>query len=476
MLRRMRSESGAASIEYAGVLAILAGVFAAIVLLGLGPKISEAIRVAVCQITGGHCTQEAAAPEKCLTSSTTTTSKANVLIAVVKIDKDSTLIRENYSDGSSKFTILDNTEAAGELFAGAKGKIGRYGINWSASAEAGAALAGAKVFEFPDQKSADEFQSKVQAAGGFDGIVRDLAGYDDTIPFTGIKNPLGGVNDAILDLAGVDKNADLPTPTETYMEGRAFIQGNADAAAGIGLVDANLKAMLEGAGAVKVTTSGKDKGDVEFTVELKGSANGNLTAATLGAGIKGEAAFTATISLDAQNGYKPDKLVLKGTAGYTGGADLQAKLEGSQLKDVSKALKEVSLTGHDGTGHGLEFSAELDLKDPQNLQATLDAITGAGNPTAMARLAQRIDTNGTLGLDTYDLSQTESEGEIKVGLGVGGGGGASSSSESQTGRSGKVRYPGGSFQPRVCAQAGGPDSGGPVSATVGGGGGGGGSW
>jgi hypothetical protein len=454
--RAHHDQRGMATIEYAGLLGILLAVFLAVFALGLAPKVSETIRVAVCQILGGHCTTETAqAPEKCLTTSTTTTANANVLIAVVKIDKDSTLIREDYSDGSSKFTILDNTSAAGELFAGAKAKAGKYGLNWSASADAGAALAGAKVFEFPDQKSANAFQDKVQAAGGFDGILRDLASYDDEIPIIGVPNPLGGLNDKVLDVLGVDDNKDLPTPTETYVEGKAFVDGQAAAGAGVGVLDGDIGGLIKGAGAVKVTTSGKDKGDVEFTVELNAEANGSLTVATLGGGGGGEAKFTATISLDAQNGYKPDKLVLKGDAGYTGGVDLNAKLEGDQLKDISKALKEATLTSSDGDGHGVEFSAELDLKDPQNLQATLDVLTGTATGQlgpAAVRLAQRLNEDGTLALDTYDLHKDETEGEVKVGLGIGGGAGGKSSSEIQSGRTGKERPPGGTFQPRLCKQ------------------------
>ncbi|MGH2968094.1 MAG: hypothetical protein ACRDK0_03360 [Solirubrobacteraceae bacterium] len=141
MLRRaLESERGLAASEYAGVLAVVAGIFVA---LGLDGKVAETVRTAVCQITGGDCGEErAAAPEKCLTGSTTTSSNANVLIAVVQIDKDSTLIREDYSDGSSKFIILDNSEVAGELFAGVKGKIAKYGVNYSVSAEAGVGLEG----------------------------------------------------------------------------------------------------------------------------------------------------------------------------------------------------------------------------------------------------------------------------------------------------------------------------------------------
>ena len=121
--------------------------------------------------------------------------------------------------------------------------------------------------------------------------------------------------------------------------------------------------------------------------------------------------------------------------------------------DISSALEEVSFSSDAGEGQGVEFSAELDLQDPQNLQATLDVLAGGGrDPAAVARLVSRIDSDGTLGLDTYDIEASETEGEVKVGLGIGGGAGGSSSNESETGRTGQVRPPGGTFSPRVCRQ------------------------
>src|SRR3954452_10155855 len=166
-----RDERGLASTEYAGVLAAVAAIIRAIFALGLDGRIGNAVETAVCQILGGDCQiTTAQTPERCLTGQTATKANANVFIAVVQIDKDSILIREDYSDGSSKFTIVDNTEAAGELFAGAKAKGGKLGADLSGEALAGVGLVGGRVFEFDDPDEADAFQETVKAAGGFDGI------------------------------------------------------------------------------------------------------------------------------------------------------------------------------------------------------------------------------------------------------------------------------------------------------------------
>ena len=142
MLRRAhRDQRGITSSDYAGILVVVSLVFLALFALNLDEKVAPAVERAVCQILGGEsCAQEVAGePEKCLIGQTTTSANANVLVAFVQIDKDSILIREDYSDGSSKFTIVDNTQAAGELFAGAKAKVGKLGADLSAEALAGTA-------------------------------------------------------------------------------------------------------------------------------------------------------------------------------------------------------------------------------------------------------------------------------------------------------------------------------------------------
>ena len=230
--------------------------------------------------------------------------------------------------------------------------MGKLGADLSAEALAGAGLAGGRIFEFDNQDDANAFQESVQAAGGFDGILRDLASYNDEIPFLGWDNPLGGVDDWALDQLGVDDNGDLPKPTETYMEGKAFLNSSADAAAGIGVIDGELKGLIEGAGVVQVVSSGKNEGDVTFTVELNADASGGLTAGALGGNVNGQLAFTAQITLDAQNGYKPDKLVLKGNAGYTGSIDAQAAARGRRPRGPRRRAREGLAVGLRGPRPG----------------------------------------------------------------------------------------------------------------------------
>jgi len=167
--------------------------------------------------------------------------------------------------------------------------------------------------------------------------------------------------------------------------------------------------------------------------------------------VRGKLGFTATISLDAHNGYEPDKLVLKGNGSYTGSIDTSLLLEKGELEDISDALEKVSLSSSLGEGQGFELSAELDLEALGNLAATLRALTSQGQDALP--LVEPIAEKGTIGFDIYDLSTEEAEGSVKIGVGVGAGGGGSATSEAQSGRSGYVRPPGGTFEARVCEQA-----------------------
>jgi hypothetical protein len=456
----LRDEHGQTISGYLGVLLLVVAIIGALMVTGIGGVIGRGIDDAICAIIGGDCESEQQAQPltPCLESSSTTSSSANVLVAVVRLDKDSILIRQDYSDESAKFTILDGTEVAGELFAGVRGKVADYGIDYALSGEAGLNLKGAKVFELSDQPSADAFQESVDAAGGFDGLARDVAEIDNHVPFTDIPNPLGYGNDLVLDVLGVDSDEELPTPDSEYIEARLFLKGNAGAGAGLGIANAEIEALIRAAGTVKRTTSGEsgEQGDVEITLQLDSDASAELTAATLGGGGQEQSSYTATLKLDAQNGYRPSEVEFKGVGGYSGSFNLNAQLQGNSVSDVGRSLGEASISGVQGAGQKIEFKATLPLNDPRNRDAALDVLLSGAQPArlpgAAARLVERFDQDGTLEVATFATTRDETEGELRVGLGVGGGGGASQTTSVEDARQRLIRYPGGGFELKRCLQ------------------------
>jgi hypothetical protein len=448
-----RDEHGQATADHLGVLLIVSVVVAALFVSGAGATIADRAGVLICRIGGGQaCTvaDRAGKPlERCLVSRSQGTANLKLFVGVVEVGKDSILIREDFSDGTSRFTLIDSTELKGQLFAGARAKAGRFGLNAAAEAAAGGQLKGAQVFELPADK-ADEFQTSVAAAGGFDGLLRDAAAINDDIPLIGLPNPLGGLDDLALDVLGVDEDDPQVDPTEEYVDVSLIVDGIAGAGAGAGVFDAEVSATARGAAGAKVIHKGARAGELELYYSLKGELGGSLSAGLYGASLGGESSFVATLVLDGHG--RPKTLRLVGAAGYTGALALGDSLEGKDAQQVHKTLETLSLSATAGDGQALQVGAELDLTDPLNRAAALRLLTpgAGGQAAAVPELLRRIERDAKLTVDFFTVAKDTADGEIKVGLGIGGGVGGGSVSEDKTATGSYVREPGGTFQERRC--------------------------
>jgi hypothetical protein len=451
--RSLRDERGQTSADWMGVLLIAALVIAAIVATGLDQRIAVAVRTAICQIAGGQNCEEAAQAglEPCLVSSSEQASNFKLFVGFVEVGKDSILLREDFSDGTTRFTLIDSSELKGELFAGVRAKAGKYGLSAAAEAAAGGQLQGAQVFEVPTE-DADEFEESVAAAGGFDGLLRDAAEINDEIPFIGVPNPLGGLDDFALDVLGVDEDDPTADPTEEYVDISAIVDLNAGAGAGVGAYDADVEGALGGAAGAKVVHEGERAGEVELYYSPEGEVGGALTAGLLGANVEGSSSVVATLVLDA-NG-EPKTLELTAAAGYTGALGLDGEIEGKDAARVHRLLEEASLSSTAGEGTAIEAGAELDLTDPANRAVAMQLMTP--NPrsqvAAVPDLIDRLESDGRLTLDLFSISKDETKGELKIGFGVGGGAGGGQTSEDRSATGSYVREPGGVFEERGCAR------------------------
>src|SRR5918995_1715717 len=272
-----RNERGQAAADSMGVLLLVALIIAAIVATGLHADIATGVRTAICRILGGACPGgEQANLEPCLVTSSEQASSFQVFVGVVEVGKESVLIREDFSDGTTRFTLIDSTELKGELFAGARAKAGKYGLSAAAQAAAGGKLQGAQVFEVPTDE-AERFEESVAAAGGFDGLLRDYAEINDELPVVGWDNPFGGFDDWMLDRLGVDEDDPRVEPTEEYIDVSAIVTGDADAGAGIGIFDAEVVATLvvDDSGAprtLKLTSAAGYTGALGLDQEIDGKS------------------------------------------------------------------------------------------------------------------------------------------------------------------------------------------------------------
>lgn len=449
----LRDQRGQTAPEYMGMLLLVSLLVAALFTSGIGGSIAGQVEMLICRIAGGeNCAANEQADgdlEPCLVSSSEQAANFKLFVGFVEVGKDSILLREDFSDGTTRFTLIDSTELKGELFAGVRAKAGKYGLSAAAQAAAGGKLQGAKVFEVPTE-DAERFEESVAAAGGFDGLLRDYTELNDEIPFLGLPNPFGGVDDWMLDRLGVDEDDPQIDPTEEYIDASVVLEGDANAAAGIGDLDGEVAASAMAAGGAKVFHEGERSGEIELYYSLEGEVGGNLTAGLLGPNVSGESSVVATLVVGDDG--QPKSLKLTGAAGYTGALGVDQELEGLDASQIHELLDEVSLSGNVGEGSAIEASAELDLTDPTNRDLALRLLTPGTGLAAVPDLIDRLGTDARLTLDLFNVSKDETEGEVKIGLGVGGGVGGGQTSEQRSATGSYVREPGGTFQERECAR------------------------
>ncbi len=411
-LPRLAEERGTGSVEYAGVLLIVAGCLAALFAIGLPANAQRWAQKVICVLDGGSCGGPSEVDKNCLVSSSTSTGSAAITVAIVKVGEDSTLIRQEYADGRIVFTLVKSGTVAAELIAGAKAKGGSIGFDATASVSAGGKLEGAMTFTFTDPEKAKDFEDQVRSHGSFGQVVRDTVEGPDPL----------GINDWVLDhTIGDDVDAsDLPEPDSTYISVEALVEGQAGVNANAIVANAGISALIRRSGGARVYTSGPKKGQVELNMKITAEAAAELGIATFGPSVNGKAEFVATVTLDPAKGYQPTKLKIVGTAGYNGDdLDFSATPTSGQLGELSQKLESAAAGSTSGTGHQVEFQAELALDDPQAQAEALALLTGPQPGPAAAPLVARIDRDGRLTFQTYDTTASKTEAGVKVGLGVG---------------------------------------------------------
>jgi hypothetical protein len=442
-LPRLAEERGVGSVEYAGVLLIVAGCLAALFAIGLPAHAQNWAQKVICVLEGGSCGGPGEVDKNCLVSSSTSTGSAAITVAIVKVGEDSTLIRQEYADGRIVFTLVKSGTVAAELIAGAKAKGGAIGFDATASVSAGGKLEGAMTFTFTDPEKAKAFEDQVRSHGSFGQVVRDTVEGPDPL----------GINDWVLDhTIGEDVDAsDLPAPDSTYISIEALVEGQAGVNANAIVANAGLSALIRRSGGARVYTSSPKKGQVELNMKITAEAAAELGIATFGPSVDGRAEFVATVTLDPAKGYQPTKLKIVGTAGYNGDdLDFSATPTSGQLGELSQTLESAAVGSNSGTGHQVEFQAELALDDPAAQAEALALLTGPQPGPAAAPLVVRIDRDGRLTFQTYDTTASKTEAGVKVGLGVGIGVEGSQSNDARDISGSWVREPGGTWKPRNC--------------------------
>ena len=458
-IRRTGDQSGQGTIEWLGVLLVVAVLLGVVVTLvpSLAPTIRQNTICAVQRVFQMSSSCQASPGNKpsnevvCATSTQTNVASDEVSVLFVKADNNHTLIKTTYSDGEVQYTLVDTGEA--ELQADlikAEGEVGSLGFDVSLTAAGGGFLQGSHTWTFQNAQQAADFDHQVSSSGGWGAVMHDAAG------------PVGGW---ILDHVGIHgaPNPDDLDPknlTFSYVAAGAVGQLNAGGNLGLGeAADAKLDAELKASLGARYITSDQStdvgsqgnvkKGDVQFFVTLSGNANAALQAKLFGPSATGSTMGTGTAIVTLGPDGSLQQLQLQASGQYTGAAGLHGGGTSGDT-DAGEVAKALNLNVNDGSGQGYQYSGVLNLaNDPTAKQALVQTLTGDGS--GVSSLMQDIGDNGTERIQPYSVSKSQSDAglELEV-VDIGGGAKGSTSSQSQGFSPGQIKVPGQGWQPVIC--------------------------
>jgi len=383
-------QRGQSSVEYVAVVALVAIVLAVGGALVGAPSVANAVgramARALCLVRGGGCATVAAKP--CVVGSSALKAGVTAKVVLLRVGRDSAIVRAERSDGTVEVTLLDNLGAGLKASLGAKGRLvlGDRTVAGGAMAEAHlvALLGGGRTWKLRGARAADRLVRRLEHV---------LAGRTaSALPLVGPAIDLG---QRVLRKGA---HAELPDPdSRTYSGG----------------VSAEAKALLgplEGVhgklGGLAGRRRGRD-GATTWFVRLSGEVGAPVVAATgLDAGAGGE----LSLALTHDRSGRAQTL----TVGAIGTLSRSAALAGLAVG-----------TGTRGSGRRVQVSAALDLGDAAD-RARVDAVLRAlapGRarelPRAVRALAAAIADHAALDVTTYGEKRRGIGLDVEAGAGVG---------------------------------------------------------
>ena len=388
-------ERGQASLEYVGLVAVVAIALAAMAVLVPRPahRMLAIVEQALCTGLGRACEiggEESLALAPCPVRRSTADAAVRATVMSVMVGGGRSALVEERSDGTAALMLADR----GQL--GVEGGIGATfatdGPSRGARAEASAGLEGGvgRGYEFADVEEALRFLEEHGGSGA----------------------SLGGVSGCVLcDLAGIG-SAGHPEPDFTYLEGGGVVRVGAEG--GAGPVGAEGRALAAGAQGRRVD---HHSGEVTTYYRVRGDA-----AADLG----GPLAWTGGVGVDSRLEYTaaadgtPLRLMVRSTRSATGRRGLALRGQG----------RGALVRGAAAHGDLVEEVAILDLDERADREAalafieSLDSVAGRLELPARAQaLGRRLHRAGESEVRRFSMAAAESElsADAALGLKLGGG-------------------------------------------------------
>jgi Flp pilus assembly pilin Flp len=430
---RTRGQRGAAAIEYAGIVAVVAALIVTMVVAapGLGDKLTGGIQTAICRILGGSCpgsgTDRFKPNGPCTTATSSKSGDAGVTVFSVHVGGNLNYTRAKRSDGTVAITLKGGGNAGADFKLGGSADVDAAGglkLREGAGGSLQALLTGnaANTYVFADDEEANKFVDHLErsALDTLNPLKNPLIALS---PAAGIANGISGLFGGP-HIGGGDFQ--LPPSEETFVEVGDEVSVKGSLGDGVGSVGGGLKASSVVGAKVNHRT-----GDKTIYLKVNGTADG--TAGILfgpGAGGAAEAGGLIAVTID-KNGNATNLRVqsegqLRGGVNVAGGVD--------NLDQLIKGIKGAGVSAGDQSGSKYQLTADLDLTNPANAQAAADLLSsigqgallgggpiGAVNPDSLqaARdLYQRFDQDGKIAFLTYDTSQQNYGFDLSGGEGI----------------------------------------------------------
>ncbi len=373
----MRGQHGQGTVEYVGIIFVVAVLIAlgASTALGAVPRdiwstVRREIHRALCIVTGGDCYQDSA---PCPVASQSDSTEWSVSILVVKGGQTKTVLRELRSDGTVAVTVTDAKLGGLENGFGVEGHLsmGRksFGVGGALRASILAELGHGRTWIMPNRAAAE----------GLVGRVKE----------------------------------DLPVPAPDEELDEKEIQFGAEGEARRGGARATLEAGATGKYGM-LTNHATGRRTIFLDAGVKGEASASLGGAKGELGGSDAERYALTLGPD---GRWLDLAVLR-TGEVRGSGGLPVKL--------GPAGKRLRARG----GRQWVTETHLDLSDAENLVAAQALVTKlralppdpVGLAQAMARASRRLDEHGVINARTYSVDREEfgGGGHVAAGPKIGG--------------------------------------------------------
>lgn len=400
-VRRLRSPAGQATVEYAGILLLVAAVLTAAITLspGLRGGLGSALRSTLCRVLGASCDElHARALKPCPVDRFASAEDLSATVLLVRVGGGAAFTIERGSDGHVTVSLIDSGQAGVAAGVGAHFEIGGAGVAAQADADVTLGFTTGSVYRFAGVTAARRF----------------VAAYRDAQSIGGRALNLVQRACLLCQLAGWMPR-DLPPPDAAFVEGGVQAEGTAQAR--FGPFSAAGRAALQGAiGARRERASDT----FYFRVDGSAAARAGLVLAS-GAGV---GRLQGLVEYRVARDGRPLSLSLRSTRAYGGRIDFLA--DAFSADDVDRGPGPLTPSARASRGRSLEYQATLDLRDAANRRVAREfvrAMAPGRSPRAVLgalhELSARLETDATLDVRTYRTRETRDGLSAGVELGVG---------------------------------------------------------